>query len=285
VKSAIATQPIVTHEGRISARFAALKVSGKTAFISYITAGDPDLATSAKIMAGLPKAGVDIIEISVPFTDPMADGPTIQQANLRALNGGISLKKVLQMVRDFRANDNETPIVLMGYYNPIYVYGVETFLKDAKSSGVDGLIVVDLPPEEDTELCEPARKVGINFIRLITPTTDAKRLPAVLKSASGFLYYVSIAGITGTRTAAKEPVKQAIDNLRRSTALPIAIGFGITTPDQAQQFAGLADGVIVGSAIVNRIADNLNEKNQAKPGLVDDVLSFVGDLAKAAHSA
>ncbi len=266
---------------RIAATFAALKASGKRALVTYIAAGDPDLETSAKILAGLPKAGVDIIELSMPFSDPMADGVPIQLANLRAFKAGITLKKVLAMVATFRATDGKTPLVLMGYYNPIYVYGVETFLADAKAAGVDGLIVVDLPPEEDSELCEPARRVGLNFIRLVTPTTDAQRLPAVLKSASGFLYYVSIAGITGTRSASIEPVKVAVAALRRATDLPVAIGFGVATPDQARQFAALADGVVVGSAIVNRIAGNLDPEGRAKPELVEDVLGFVGSLAAA----
>jgi tryptophan synthase alpha chain len=268
---------------RIDARFAALKAAKKCALIAFITAGDPDLETSAKLLAGLPKAGADIIELSVPFSDPMADGPAIQSANLRAFKAGIKMGKVLELVRGFRKAEQETPIVLMGYYNPIYAYGVEKFLKDAKDVGVDGLIVVDLPPEEDAELCEPARRYGLNFIRLVTPTTDAKRLPAVLKNASGFLYYVSITGITGTRSADTDLVGKAIKELRRHTELPVAVGFGITTPEQAAKIADLADGAIVGSAIVNRIAANLDAEGRAKAGLVEDVLGFVGDLAKAAH--
>ena len=269
---------------RIEKRFAALKDKGQKALITFITAGDPDLATSAELIAGLPKAGADIIEISVPFSDPMADGPTIQLANLRAFKAGIRLSKVLDMVRNFRQADQDTPIVLMGYYNPIYAFGTEKFLAAAKAAGVDGLIVVDLPPEEDSELCDPAKKHDLNFIRLVTPTTDAKRLPAVLKSASGFLYYVSIAGITGTRAANSGDVGAAIAELRKHTQLPIAIGFGISTPEQAKQMSAVADGAIVGSAIVNRIAANLDAEGQAKAGLVDDVLGFVADLAKAVHS-
>ena len=268
---------------RIEKTFSDLKAEGKKALVTFITAGDPDLATSAKILAGLPKAGADIIEISVPFSDPMADGPIIQLANLRAFAGGISLNKVLGMVSEFRKTNSETPIVLMGYYNPIYAHGVDQFLKDAVAAGVDGLIVVDLPPEEDAELCDPAKKAGLDFIRLVTPTTDAKRLPAVLKSASGFLYYVSIAGITGTRAADSSTVGPAVATLRRSTSLPVAIGFGISTPEQAKQMASVSDGVIVGSAIVAHIAANLDAAGKAKPGLVDDVLGLVGDLAKAVH--
>lgn len=269
---------------RIEKRFAALKAQNKKALVSFITAGDPDLETSAKILAGLPKAGADIIEVSVPFSDPMADGPTIQLANIRAFKAGITLVKVLGMVREFRKTDSETPVVLMGYYNPIYVYGVEKFLSAAKEAGVDGLIVVDLPPEEDAELCEPAKKHGLNFIRLVTPTTDTKRLPAVLRSASGFLYYVSIAGITGTRAADSELVKTAVAELKRHTDLPVAIGFGISTPEQAKTMASAGDGAIVGSAIVGRIASNLDANGKAKPVLVDDVLGFVADLAKAVHN-
>ncbi len=268
--------------GRIEKRFADLKAKNQKALITFITAGDPDLATSAKLLAGLPKAGADIIELSVPFSDPMADGPTIQLANLRAFKAGITLIKVLGMVREFRKTDTETPIVLMGYYNPIYAYGPEKFLKDAKESGVDGLIVVDLPPEEDAELCNPAKKHGLDFIRLVTPTTDAKRLPAVLNSASGFLYYVSIAGITGTAAANSDIVGAAITELRRHTSLPVAIGFGISTPQQAKEMSAKADGVIVGSAIVNRIVANLDAEGKAS--LVDDVLGFVNDLAKAVKS-
>lgn len=269
---------------RIEKRFADLKAKGKKALVSFITAGDPDLATSAKLLGGLAKAGTDIIELSVPFSDPMADGPIIQLANIRAFKAGITLVKVLGMVREFRKTDSETPLVLMGYYNPIYVYGAEKFLKDAKEAGVDGIIVVDLPPEEDAELCEPAKKHGINFIRLVTPTTDGKRLPAVLKSASGFLYYVSIAGITGTHAAQSVDVGRAIAELKRHTQLPVAIGFGISTPEQAKAMASMADGAIVGSAIVKRIEGNLDGAGNAKAGLAEDVLGFIGDLAKAVHS-
>jgi tryptophan synthase alpha chain len=270
---------------RLEKTFANLKAQNRKAFVTFTTAGDPDRTTSAQILAGLPKAGVDIIELGVPFSDPMADGPTIQLANLRAFQAGMTLAKVIDMVRDFRKTDDATPIVLMGYYNPIYVYGVDKFLKDAKAAGVDGLIVVDLPPEEDVELCDPAQRVGLDFIRLITPTTDAKRLPTVLKSASGFLYYVSIAGITGTRQADSSKVGAAIKELRASTRLPVVVGFGITTPDQAKTIAATGDGAVVGSAIINRIVRQLDSSGKPKPGLVEDVLGFVGDLAKAVKAA
>lgn len=264
--------------GRIAARFAALKAQKRSGFVSFITAGDPDIATCAKILAGLPKAGVDIIELGMPFSDPMADGPAIQAANLRAFAAGITLPKVLELVRGFRKQDQETPIVLMGYYNPIYRYGGDKFLRDAKDAGADGLIIVDLPPEEDSELREPAAKLGLNFIRLVTPTTDAERLPVVLKNASGFLYYVSITGITGTKDVSANPVRKAVETLRKSTALPVAVGFGITTPEQARAIGQFADGVVVGSAIVNRIAAGLDAKGKVKPGLVEDVLGFVKTL-------
>ena len=270
---------------RIEKRFAALKAANKKAFVTFVTAGDPDRDTAAKILGGLPQAGADIIEIGVPFSDPMADGPAIQAANLRAFAGGITLTKTLGMVAAFRKADAETPVVLMGYYNPIYAYGVDKFLADAQVSGVDGLIVVDLPPEEDAELCAPAKQKGFDFIRLVTPTTDAQRLPAVLKSASGFLYYVSIAGITGTRAADSASVGEAIAELKRHSDLPVVIGFGISTPEQAKDMAAKADGVVVGSAIVSRIAANLDANSKAKPGLVEDVLGFVGGLAGAAHRA
>lgn len=283
MKPALATSP-VEDTGRIATRFAALKVKKRSGLVTFITAGDPDLETCAKILAGLPKAGADIIELGMPFSDPMADGPTIQTANLRAFKAGITIVKVLDLVRGFRTTDNETPIVLMGYYNPIYAYGVEKFLKDAKQAGVDGLIIVDLPPEEDAELCQPAIKHGLNFIRLVTPTTDAKRLPTVLKNASGFLYYVSMTGITGSKAVNAVPVEKAITELRRHSSLPVAVGFGITTPEQAKAVAQSADGVVVGSAIVNSIASNLDAEGKAKPGLVAAVLSFVESLAQAAHN-
>ncbi|HEU0117645.1 MAG TPA: tryptophan synthase subunit alpha [Alphaproteobacteria bacterium] len=269
---------------RIDTRFAELKAASKSALVTFVTAGDPDIETSAKILSGLPKAGADIIEIGVPFSDPMADGPTIQTANLRAFKAGITLIKVLELVRVFRKQDSATPIVLMGYYNPIYIYGVDKFVADAKAAGVDGLIAVDLPPEEDAELCEPAIKAGLNFIRLVTPTTDAKRIPAVLKNAGGFLYYVSMTGITGTKAVSAEPVKKAVAELRKHSKLPIAVGFGITTPEEARAIAHASDGAVVGSAIVNRIAANLDASGKPKAKLVEDVLGFVESLAKAVHT-
>lgn len=268
---------------RISTRFAALKAANKKAFIPFITAGDPDLATFAEILAGLPKAGCDLIEIGMPFSDPMADGPAIERANLRAFAAGIKLGKILNLVSDFRKQDSETPIILMGYANPIYAYGIEKFVTDAHSAGVDGLIIADLPPEEDSELRLAAQKQNIDIVRLVTPTTDEKRLATVLNGAGGFLYYVSVTGITGSKQVNAAPVRRAIETLRAHTALPVAVGFGISTPEQAQEIATHADAVVVGSAIVNRIASNLDDKNGAKTGLVNDVLGFVETLANAAH--
>ena len=261
---------------RIETKFAALRAEGKKAFVSYIMAGDPDLDTSLRLMKGLPAAGVDVIELGMPFTDPMADGPTIQLAGQRALDGGQTLQKTLDMVADFRKGDDVTPIVMMGYYNPIYSRGVDRFLADAKAAGVDGLIVVDLPPEEDAELCIPAQKAGLNFIRLATPTTDAKRLPKVLQNTSGFVYYVSITGITGAAAAEAGDVAPEVARIKASTDLPVIVGFGITTPDAAQAIASVADGCVVGSAIVKEVG-------AGRP--VADVLGFVASLAKGAHSA
>ena len=236
--------------GRIDRRFAALKKAGRAALVTFTMAGDPDHATSVAILKALPKAGADVIELGMPFTDPMADGPAIQAAGLRALKGGQTLKKTLAAVRDFRAGDDATPLVLMGYYNPIYIYGVERFLADAKAAGVDGLIVVDLPPEEDSELCLPAMKAGLNFIRLATPTTDEKRLPAVLTNTSGFVYYVSITGITGAAAPDTGKVAAAVTRIKRHTALPVCVGFGVRTAAHARAIAEGADGVVVGSALV-----------------------------------
>ena len=261
---------------RIDATFAKLRAEGKKAFVSYIMAGDPDEATALELMKGLPAAGVDIIELGLPFTDPMADGPTIQLAGQRALEAGMTLNKTLDMVRAFRAGDAETPIVLMGYYNPIYSHGVEAFLKDAAEAGIDGLIVVDLPPEEDDELCIPAQNAGLNFIRLATPTTDDKRLPKVLQNTSGFVYYVSITGITGAAAAQAADVAPEVARIKSQTDLPVIVGFGIRTPETSQSIASVADGCVVGSAIVA-------EMGAGKP--VSEVLAFVKSLADGAHRA
>jgi tryptophan synthase alpha chain len=261
---------------RIDRQFARLKAERKKAFVTYVMAGDPDFETSLAVMKGLPAAGVDIIELGMPFTDPMADGPTIQLAGQRALEGGQTLVKTLAMAAEFRKTDQTTPIVLMGYYNPIYSRGVDRFLQDAVAAGVDGLIVVDLPPEEDDELCLPAQAAGLNFIRLATPTTDAKRLPKVLTNTSGFVYYVSITGITGAGAAAAGDVGPEVARIKAATDLPVIVGFGITTPEAAAAIAGVADGCVVGSAIVNEIG-------AGKP--VQDVLDFVARLAAGAHSA
>ncbi len=261
---------------RIDAKFAALKAEGKKAFVAYIMAGDPDPARSLEVMQGMPAAGVDVIELGVPFTDPMADGATIQLAGQRALKGGQTLQKTLDMAAEFRKTDDVTPIVLMGYYNPIYNRGVDQFLLDAKAAGIDGLIVVDLPPEEDEELCIPAQAAGMNFIRLATPTTDAKRLPKVLTNTSGFVYYVSITGITGAAEAQADQVAPEVNRIKASTDLPIIVGFGVKTPETAQAIAGIADGCVVGSAIVDQIA-------QGKPA--SEVLAFVKTLSDGAHRA
>ena len=248
---------------RIDARFAELKKQGRSAFVTFLMAGDPDPATSLAIIKALPQAGADIIEIGMPFTDPMADGPSIQAAGLRALKAGMTLKKTLAMVGEFRKGDNATPIVLMGYYNPIYIYGVDKFLVDAKSAGVDGLIIVDLPPEEDAELCLPAMKAGLNFIRLATPTTDDKRLPAVLANTSGFVYYVSITGITGSASANTAVVGEAVARIKRHTKLPVCVGFGIRTPEAARGIAENADGAVVGTALVDALAGSLDAAGHA----------------------
>ncbi|WP_375689113.1 tryptophan synthase subunit alpha [Pseudooceanicola sp. LIPI14-2-Ac024] len=259
---------------RIDDLFARLNAEGGKAFVAYMMAGDPDVARSTEILHGMPAAGVDIIELGVPFTDPMADGPTIQLAGQRALEGGMTLSKTLDMVRAFRDAGHETPIVLMGYYNPIFNRGVDTFLVDAKAAGVDGLIVVDLPPEEDDELCIPAQKAGLNFIRLATPTTDDKRLPTVLRNTSGFVYYVSITGITGSAEAQAVDVAPEVARIKKATDLPVIVGFGIKTPEAAEGIASVADGCVVGSAIVAEAATG-------KP--VAEVLDFVRGLAEGAH--
>ena len=261
---------------RIDTKFAALKAEGKKAFVAYVMAGDPDYDTSLEIVKGLPGAGVDVIELGLPFTDPMADGPTIQLAGQRALEAGQTLNKTLELARTFREMDNTTPIVLMGYYNPIYNHGVEQFLVDAKAAGIDGLIVVDLPPEEDEELCIPAQAAGLNFIRLATPTTDEKRLPRVLQNTSGFVYYVSITGITGAANAVAGDVGPEVARIKASTDLPVIVGFGIKTPEASRDIAAIADGAVVGSAIVDLIG-----KGQSPA----EVLAFVKGLADGAHSA
>ena len=261
---------------RIDDTFARLRAEGKKAFVAYIMGGDPDMAGSLELMKGLPGAGVDIIELGIPFTDPMADGPTIQAAGQRALEGGMTLTKVLQMVQEFRTTDASTPIVLMGYYNPIYSHGVDRFLTEAKAAGVDGLIVVDLPPEEDEELCLPAQAAGLNFIRLATPTTDAKRLPKVLQNTSGFVYYVSITGITGSATPQAGDLSPAVAAIKAETDLPVIIGFGINTPETAKLMAGVADGCVVGSSIVKSVAEK-------KP--LAEILAQVAALSGGAHSA
>ena len=264
---------------RIDRRFADLKREGRAGLVTFVTAGDPDHATSLKILKGLPAAGADIIEFGMPFSDPMADGPAIQASSQRALKAGQNMKKTLAMVKAFRAEDDATPIVLMGYYNPIYVYPVDRFLKDAKDAGVDGLIVVDMPPEEDVELCLPALAAGLNFIRLATPTTDARRLPAVLANTSGFLYYVSIAGITGTASPDMAKVKAHVGRIKAKTSLPVAVGFGVKTTDQVRAIAECAEGVVVGSALVQAIAQSLDGECKATPATVTDVLALVGRLA------
>ncbi len=270
---------------RIQQRFAKLKDENRAAFVSFVMAGDPKPDTFAKLLKGLPAAGVDIIEVGMPFTDPMADGPAIQLAGQRAIAAGQTLKGTLDAIATFRKGDDETPIVLMGYYNPIFNHGVEAFLKDAKEAGVDGLIVVDLPPEEDAELCLPARAAGLDFIRLATPTTDEARLPAVLKNTSGFVYYVSITGITGAGSADTGAVEAAMARIKAKTDLPVVVGFGVKTPEQGAELAKVADGVVVGSAIIDTIAGRLDRKGGPKVGLIKNVTAFVKSLADAVHSA
>lgn len=269
------------HPTRISARFAALAAEGRPGLVTFITAGDPDGDTSLAILRALPGAGADIIELGVPFTDPMADGPAIQAAGLRALKGGQTLAKTLALVRAFRAGDDATPIVLMGYYNPIYVYGVDRFLVDARAAGVDGLIIVDLPPEEDDELCLPALKAGLDFIRLATPTTDDKRLPTVLRHTAGFVYYVSITGITGAATPDAGRVSQAVARIKQHTDLPVAVGFGVKTPEQAAAIAAGADAVVVGSALVEAVRGTLDAEGRATAATPEAVQKLVRDLAAA----
>ena len=270
---------------RIERRFAELKAANRAGLVIFVTAGDPTYDVSRDLVLALPEAGADVIELGMPFTDPMADGPAIQASSLRALRNGQDMKRTLQLVRDFRATNDTTPIVLMGYYNPIYSYGVPKFLTDAVGAGVDGLIVVDLPPEEDEELCLPALKAGLNFIRLATPTTDDKRLPKVLNNTSGFVYYVSIAGITGTKSADNVDITAAVTRLKRHTALPLAVGFGINTAEQAKAIAKAADAAVVGSAICNQIAKHVAADGQPKPGAAAAALTLVRELAGGVRAA
>jgi tryptophan synthase alpha chain len=270
---------------RIERRFAALRKEGRAGLVTYLTAGDPDPDTSARLFGGLAAAGADLIEIGMPFSDPMADGPVIQEAGQRALKQGMTLRRTLALVRELRRGDDATPIVLMGYYNPIYRYGAAAFARDAVAAGVDGVIVVDLPPEEDAELTGPAHAAGLDFVRLATPTSDDRRLPRIVECASGFIYYVAIAGITGTRSADAASVAAAVTRLRRFTDLPIAVGFGIRTPDQAAEVARAADAAVVGSSLVQRLALNLNPDATPKPGLVDAVLADVCALAAGVRGA
>jgi tryptophan synthase alpha chain len=271
--------------GRIARRFASLRQEGRAGLVTYLTAGDPDRDTSARLFAGLPPAGADLVEIGMPFSDPMADGPVIQEAGQRALKQGMNLLGTLALVHELRRGDDATPIVLMGYYNPIYRYGAEAFPRDAVDAGVDGVIVVDLPPEEDAELAGPARRAGLDIIRLATPTSDERRLSRIVDGASGFIYYVAIAGITGTRSADSADVAAAVTRLRRFTWLPVVVGFGIRTPEQAAQVARAADAAVVGTALVQRVALNLDLEARAQPGLVDAVLADVRALAKGAREA
>jgi tryptophan synthase alpha chain len=270
---------------RIDARFAQLKNEGRSAFVTFLMAGDPDPETSLAIVKALPQAGADILEIGMPFTDPMADGPSIQAAGLRALKAGMTLKKTLAMVRAFREGDKATPLVLMGYYNPIYIYGVDKFLSDAKTAGVDGLIIVDLPPEEDSELCMPALKAGLNFIRLATPTTDDKRLPAVLANTSGFVYYVSITGITGAAAADSKMVGEAVARIKRHTSLPVCVGFGIRTPEAARAIAERANGAVVGTALVDALRGSLDAEGRATARTVGAVADLAASLAQGVRGA
>jgi tryptophan synthase alpha chain len=270
---------------RIDRRFAELRKAARPALVTFVTAGDPDYDTSLAILKALPGAGADIVELGMPFSDPMADGPAIQAAGLRALKGGQTMVRTLDMVRAFRAVDEDTPLVLMGYYNPIYIYGNARFLADARKAGVDGIIVVDLPPEEDDELCIPAMAAGLSFVRLATPTTDDKRLPAVLRNTSGFVYYVSITGITGTRAADNLHVAGAVDRIKNHTDLPVVVGFGVSRPDQAAAIGRNADGVVVGSALVRAIEASLDKANRATPGIVESVTELVRSLAQGVRAS
>ncbi len=270
---------------RIDRRFAALKAEGRPALVCFVTAGDPDYDTSLAIVRALPAAGADLIELGMPFSDPMADGPSVQASGQRALRGGQTMKKTLAMVRAFRERDGDTPIILMGYYNPIYSWGNERFLDDAKAAGVDGLIIVDLPPEADDELCIPAMKRGLNFIRLAAPTTDDRRLPTVLANTSGFVYYVSILGVTGSAAPDAARVAKAVTRIKRHTILPVAVGFGVRTAEQAAAIGRTADGVVVGSAIVNAVRDSLDGEGRATDHTVTAVTSLVAGLAAGVRGA
>jgi len=270
---------------RIEQRFADVKNEGRAALVTFVMSGDPDYETSMAIIKALPKAGADVIELGMPFTDPMADGPAIQAAGVRALKAGQTLKKTLAMVRDFRKGEPATPIVLMGYYNPIYIYGVDKFLVDAKEAGVDGLIVVDLPPEEDEELCLPALKAGLNFIRLATPTTDEKRLPTVLNNTSGFVYYVSITGITGSAAPDAGKVSAAVERIKTHTRLPVAVGFGVKNAESARAIAAGADGVVVGSALIDALRQTLDSEGKGGPAAVKAVSDLVADIANGVRAA
>lgn len=270
---------------RIDKTFAETAKQNRPALVTYMMAGDPNFETSLEIMKALPKAGSDVIELGMPFSDPMADGPTIQAAGIRALKAGQTLNKTLELVREFRKSDDKTPVVLMGYYNPIYVHGVADFLKDAKSAGIDGLLIVDLPPEMDEELCLPAVDAGINFIRLATPTTDDKRLPKVLSNTSGFVYYVSMTGITGQALPNTDIVAEAVTNIKKHTSLPVAVGFGIKTKEQATKIGRAADGVVVGSAIVNAISSTLDEEGRVKGDAVKAASDLVKQLSEGVREA
>ena len=277
--------PMTDATTRIDRRFARTRAEGRAALVTFLMCGDPDPATSLAILKAMPGAGADVLEIGMPFTDPMADGPSIQAAGLRALKGGMTLHKTLGLVAEFRKADPETPVILMGYYNPIYVYGVDRFLVDARAAGVDGLIVVDLPPEEDAELCIPALKAGLNFVRLATPTTDDKRLPAVLANTSGFVYYVSITGITGAAIPDYSKVSDAVARIKRHTHLPVAVGFGVKSAQSAAAIAAHADGVVVGTALVDALKGSLDLDGKAGPGTVEAVTRLVADLASGVRSA
>lgn len=276
---------MIFARNRLDVRLASLKNKKKKAFGPFLTAGFPDLDSFAAILRGLPAAGADMIEIGVPFSDPMADGPTIQSANGRALKNGICMPKILNAIKQFRVRDNDTPLLLMSYYNPIYTYGAMRFLDDAKKAGMDGLIVPDLPPEEDEELRKPAKKRGIHLIRLATPTTDDTRLPFILNQARGFLYQISVSGISGGKSARVEDLVEGIDKIRALSSLPICIGFGVNTPEQAKEMASISDGVIVGSSIIKKMEDCLNGEGQTTPDTIKETLAFVAELAKAVHAA